>query len=42
MGLSKEIKALRDRIVEYRRHFHMYPEVSNKEYETADFIVSEP
>ena len=41
MGLSKEIKALRDEIVEYRRRFHMYPEVSNKEYETANFIVSE-
>ena len=38
MGLSKEIKALRDEIVEYRRRFHMYPEVSNKEYETANLL----
>ena len=41
MNFLKEIKKLRNQIIEYRRHFHMYPEVSGKEYKTADFIVVE-
>ena len=29
-----------DEIVEYRRHFHKYPELSNFEENTAKFICS--
>lgn len=29
-----------EEIVEYRRHFHKYPELSNQEEKTADFICS--
>lgn len=30
-----------DNIVEYRRHFHMYPELSKCEYKTAEYIEKE-
>lgn len=41
MDFLKEIKKFRDKIIEYRRYFHMHPEVSGKEHETADFIAGE-
>lgn len=28
-----------DRIVEWRRHFHEHPELSNQEYETAEYVA---
>jgi amidohydrolase len=36
LKLAEEIK---DQIVSWRRHLHMYPELSGREYRTADFIA---
>jgi amidohydrolase len=38
-GLDKEIAAIEDRVIEWRRHFHQYPELSNREFKTADKIA---
>jgi amidohydrolase len=39
MDISKLID--NEKLVSWRRHFHMYPEVSFKEYETANYIVAQ-
>lgn len=31
--------AIEKKVIEWRRHFHQYPELSNREYETAKYIA---
>ena len=38
MKLIREIDKLKDLIVEVRRHLHMYPDLSNEEKDTRDYI----
>ncbi|MBH30645.1 MAG: peptidase M20 [Candidatus Marinimicrobia bacterium] len=38
ISLRPEIEAIRDEIIDNRRHFHMHPELGLQEYETARFI----
>ena len=40
MKLIKEIDNLKDLIIEVRRHLHMYPDLSNEEKDTRDYIKS--
>ena len=30
---------LEDRVIEWRRHIHQNPELSNREYKTAEYII---
>lgn len=41
MDIIKLAKESEERLIEYRRHFHMYPELTGKEYETLKFIRQE-
>ncbi len=41
MFIKPYIEEQRDKLIELRRHFHMYPEVSMGEYQTADKIEKE-
>lgn len=34
-----ESQALKDSLIEWRRHLHMYPELSNQEYRTSQFVI---
>jgi amidohydrolase len=36
--LDKEISLIKDKLVEWRRHFHENPELSNREFKTSLFI----
>ncbi len=38
MNLAKEAKSIEDKLVEYRRHLHMNPELGFEEYETQKYI----
>lgn len=38
MKLIKEIEKLKDLIIEVRRHLHMYPDLSNQEKDTRDYL----
>lgn len=42
-GVSKELpqlyKKVEGRMIEWRRHFHQYPELSNREFKTGKFIA---
>lgn len=38
-AIDAETEALFDDIVEWRRHFHQNPELSNREFETAEYIA---
>lgn len=38
MQIQREIKALENQLIEWRRAFHQHPESSLKEYETANYI----
>lgn len=38
LRIIADIKANKEQIIEWRRHFHQYPEASLKEYETAEKI----
>ncbi|MCE7734753.1 MAG: amidohydrolase [Candidatus Heimdallarchaeota archaeon] len=40
MSFRTQAEAIREKIVEYRRHVHMYPELGLKEFETAKYIKS--
>ena len=31
----------KDELIDWRRHFHMYPELSGKEEKTSEFIAGE-
>eukprot|EP00742_Colponemidia_sp_Colp-10_P002250 GILJ01002404.1.p1 GENE.GILJ01002404.1~~GILJ01002404.1.p1 ORF type:complete len:411 (-),score=59.74 GILJ01002404.1:39-1271(-) len=39
VSLRPEVLALQDELVSTRRHFHKYPELSFKEFKTAEFIA---
>lgn len=41
MDYLEEAKAIKTNLVNWRRHFHMYPEVSGQEFETANYIADE-
>lgn len=36
--IDSQTEALYDKVVEWRRHFHEYPELSNREFETAEYV----
>ena len=38
-GLDDEVAAIEDKVIEWRRHFHQYPELSNREFKTAEKIA---
>lgn len=35
-----ELSAVNDEVITLRRHFHQYPELSNREYKTAEYIAN--
>ena len=37
--IDAQAEQLHDRVVEWRRHFHANPELSNREFETAEYIA---
>lgn len=39
--LDAEIAKIEDQVIEWRRHFHQYPELSNREFNTAKKIAAE-
>lgn len=39
MDFLKEAKEIKTELIKIRRHLHMYPELSGKEYRTAQFIA---
>ncbi|MFQ6618648.1 MAG: M20 family metallopeptidase, partial [Fidelibacterota bacterium] len=39
--IEQKISEIRDRLIKIRRHIHMYPELSNKEYRTSKFVANE-
>ncbi len=41
MNIIKLAKENEERLIKYRRHFHRYPELTGKEYETLKFIKQE-
>ncbi len=38
-GMDKEIKDIESKVIEWRRHFHQNPELSNREFKTAEKIA---
>lgn len=41
MNFLDEAQSIKGKLVEWRRHLHMYPEVSGKEFNTATFIAKQ-
>lgn len=39
--LDAQVSEVESRIIEHRRHFHQHPELSNREFETAQYIARE-
>ena len=39
-GLDEDIKDIEDKVIEWRRDFHQNPELSNREYKTAEKIAN--
>lgn len=39
MALDAQAQALEEQVIAWRRHFHQYPELSNREFKTSAFIV---
>lgn len=37
--VSQDVSAIEPSVIEWRRHFHQYPELSFQETETSDFIA---
>src|SRR6187455_1916401 len=37
--IDQQAKEIESRVIEWRRHFHQYPELSNNEFKTAAFVV---
>lgn len=35
---DKAIKEIEPKVIEWRRHFHQYPELSNREFKTSEYI----
>ena len=38
-GLDKDVIAIESKVIEWRRHFHQNPELSNREFKTAEKIA---
>ena len=38
-GLDKDINAIESKVIDWRRHFHEHPELSNREFKTAEKIA---
>jgi len=38
-GLDEDVKAIESKVIEWRRHFHQNPELSNREFKTAEKIA---
>ena len=38
--IDEDIQGIMTKVVEWRHHFHEYPELSNREYQTAAYILS--
>ena len=41
MNIRTEIKKIENMIIDWRRDFHQYPELSFKEHRTGDVIANE-
>lgn len=39
-GLDDKVAAIEDKVVEWRRHLHQYPELSNREFKTAEMVAA--
>jgi len=39
-ALNENIKSIMPKVVEWRRHFHQNPELSNREYKTGKFVAA--
>jgi len=39
-GLEKDYSAIESKVIEWRRHFHQNPELSNREFKTAEKIAN--
>lgn len=39
-GLDKDISQIESKVIEWRRDFHQYPELSNREFKTAEKIAA--
>jgi amidohydrolase len=37
--IDQQAKEIESRVIEWRRHFHQYPELSNNEFKTAGFVA---
>ena len=37
--LDQKAKELETKVIEWRRHFHQYPELSNREFKTGKMIA---
>src|SRR5688572_9304153 len=37
--IDQQAKEIESRVIEWRRHFHQYPELSNNEFKTAAFVA---
>ena len=40
-AVSDKAEAVNDQVIQWRRHFHEYPELSNREFKTAERIAEE-
>lgn len=40
-AVATQAAAINDQVIEWRRHFHEYPELSNREFKTAERIAEE-
>ena len=38
-ALDKNIVAIESNLIEWRRHIHQHPELSNREYNTAAYVA---
>ena len=37
--IDSKAETIESKVIEWRRHLHQYPELSNREYKTADFVA---
>ena len=38
--LEQDIESIEEKVIEWRHHFHQYPELSNREFKTAEVIAA--
>lgn len=38
--IEQKAKAILPKVIEWRRHLHQYPELSNREYKTAEYVAA--